>query len=56
MAQAKLAAGEGDRQFLETKVTTARFFFTKMLPEAHGLFARIMAGSAPVMALHADAF
>ena len=56
VAQAKLAAGEGERQFLETKVATARFFFTKMLPEAHGLFARIMAGAGPVMALHADAF
>jgi alkylation response protein AidB-like acyl-CoA dehydrogenase len=55
-AFASQARGEGDQVFLDSKIKTARFFFTKMLPEAHGLFARIMAGSAPVMALEAEAF
>jgi hypothetical protein len=55
-AYAKLPAANGDRAFYDAKIKTARFFFTKMLPEAHGLFARIMAGSAPVMALEADVF
>jgi len=55
-AYARLPAANGDRRFFETKIATARFFFTKMLPEAHGLFPRILAGSAPVMALEAEAF
>ncbi|MCC7055007.1 MAG: acyl-CoA dehydrogenase C-terminal domain-containing protein [Gemmatimonadaceae bacterium] len=55
-AYTRLPAADGDRLFLETKIHTARFYFTKVLPEAHGLFARIMAGAAPVMALEADAF
>jgi alkylation response protein AidB-like acyl-CoA dehydrogenase len=55
-AYAKLPTANGDRQFYDTKIKTARFFFTKMLPEAHGLVARILAGSAPVMALDAEAF
>ena len=55
-AYAKLPTANGDRAFYEAKVKTARFFFTKMLPEAHGLFARIMAGAAPVMAMEAEEF
>jgi alkylation response protein AidB-like acyl-CoA dehydrogenase len=55
-AYAKLPTANGDRSFYDAKIKTARFFMTKMLPEAHGLFARIMAGSAPVMALEAEAF
>jgi hypothetical protein len=53
---AKLPTANGDRQFYDSKIKTARFFFTKMLPEVHGLFARIMAGSAPVMEMEAEAF
>jgi alkylation response protein AidB-like acyl-CoA dehydrogenase len=52
----RMPTANGDRAFYDAKIKTARFFFTKMLPEAHGLFARIMAGSAPVMALEADVF
>ncbi|MES3036057.1 MAG: acyl-CoA dehydrogenase C-terminal domain-containing protein [Gemmatimonadota bacterium] len=52
----RLPTANGDRAFHDAKIKTARFFFTKMLPEAHGLFARIMAGSAPVMALEAEGF
>jgi alkylation response protein AidB-like acyl-CoA dehydrogenase len=55
-AYAKLPTANGERSFYDAKIKTARFFFTKMLPEAHGLFARIMAGSAPVMALEAEVF
>ncbi len=56
VAIAKLPTANGDRAFFDAKVKTARFFVTKMLPEVHGLFARIMAGSGPVMALQADGF
>ena len=53
---AKMPTANGDRGFHDAKIKTARFFFTKMLPEVHGLFARIMAGAAPVMALEAEGF
>ncbi len=53
---AKMPTANGNRSFYDAKIKTARFFFTKMLPEAHGLFARILAGAAPVMALEAEGF
>ena len=53
---AKLPTATGDRSFHDAKIKTARFFMTKMLPEVHGLFARIMAGAGPVMALEAEGF
>lgn len=42
--------------FYQAKLTTARFFFTKVLPETSGLLATIMTGAAPVMALDAADF
>ncbi len=56
VAIGKLPTANGNRTFYEAKVKTARFFMTKMLPEVHGLFARIMAGAGPVMALEAEGF
>jgi alkylation response protein AidB-like acyl-CoA dehydrogenase len=55
-AYRRMPTANGDRAFHDAKIKTARFFFTKMLPEAHGLFARIMAGAEPVMAMEAEAF
>jgi 3-(methylthio)propanoyl-CoA dehydrogenase len=45
VASAKLAAG-GDREFLEGKLRTARFYADHVLPQAHAL-ARIVKGGAP---------
>ncbi len=56
VALSRLPTANGDRAFYDAKVKTARFFMTKMLPEVHGLFARIMAGAGPVMALEAEGF
>jgi alkylation response protein AidB-like acyl-CoA dehydrogenase len=56
VAIGKLPTANGNRSFYDAKVKTARFFMTKMLPEVHGLFARIMAGAGPVMALEAEGF
>jgi len=56
VSMARMPTANGDRAFHDAKIKTARFFFTKMLPEVHGLFARIMAGAAPVMALEAEGF
>ena len=57
VARAKLAEGvNGDASFYEAKIKTARFFMTKMLPENSALFAKIMAGSEPLMAFEDEAF
>jgi alkylation response protein AidB-like acyl-CoA dehydrogenase len=41
----------GDARFYRAKVATARFYVTKLLPQAQALAAQIAAGAAPVMAL-----
>ncbi|HYD70842.1 acyl-CoA dehydrogenase C-terminal domain-containing protein [Azospirillum sp.] len=55
-AAAKLAAGEGDARFYDTKVKTARFFFAKLLPQTDALFRTILAGGETLMAVEAEAF
>lgn len=55
-AQAGLASGEGDAQFYENKLVTARYFFSHLLPETKVHRARVEAGAANVMALAAEAF
>lgn len=52
----KLAAGTGDRRFLEAKQKTARFYFTRLLPETATLLAAIQSGSGPIMAMDAADF
>ncbi|MBK3775559.1 acyl-CoA dehydrogenase [Azospirillum brasilense] len=56
VAQAKLAAGEGNATFLEAKIRTARFYMTKLLPQTNALFITIMAGSKPLMEMEENAF
>ena len=41
--------GQGEDDFYDGKVQTARFFMTKVLPQTSALFSQIMAGSKPVM-------
>ena len=53
VARRKLAAGEGDAAFLQTKLQTARFYVAKLLPQARGLSATIAAGAEPVMSVDA---
>ena len=56
-AAAKLiAAGEGDRAFLDAKLVTARFYAERMLPETGALRRKIEGGSASIMALPVEAF
>lgn len=50
-AQKKMESGEGDKDFYESKVMTARFFMTRMLPEADARFKMVMAGASPLMDL-----
>jgi alkylation response protein AidB-like acyl-CoA dehydrogenase len=54
-AKAKLAEG-GDATFYGSKLKTARFFMTKILPEAEMHFRTIMAGAKPLMELGVDEF
>ncbi|MDF1737318.1 MAG: acyl-CoA dehydrogenase C-terminal domain-containing protein [Minwuia sp.] len=55
-AQERLASGEGDAAFYETKLATARFFMERMLPDMHAHAAKAMSGGATLMALSEDAF
>lgn len=49
VAQEKLADGTGDKEFLEAKIKTARFFMARMLPEADARFKMVMAGGDTLM-------
>ena len=56
-AYARLDSAPADRRaFLETKLVTARFFCTQLLPQANGLLPAIVAGAADVVALDPDQF
>ena len=56
VAQRKLAAGEGDKQFLEAKLKTARFYFARLMPQTATLLAVIQSGAGPVMAPSVEEF
>lgn len=53
---AKLASGSGDRRFHEAKLKTARFYFSRVLPETATLLGAIQSGAAPIMAFEAAEF
>jgi hypothetical protein len=55
-AHKKLSAGDGDGQFFEAKIATARFFADHFLAQASGLRSAIIDGSAGVLALNEDQF
>lgn len=48
-AQRKLAAGEGDAELLKAKVTTARFYFARIMPQVRAMQVVVGSGAAPVM-------
>lgn len=56
IAQAQLAAGEGDADFLKNKLVTARFYAEHLLPRTQSHLAAVQAGSESIMALAEDAF
>jgi len=55
-AQAGLAAGDARADYLKNKLTTAKFFMEKILPETSMRKIRIEAGADSVMELTAEAF
>ncbi|MEO7520895.1 MAG: acyl-CoA dehydrogenase C-terminal domain-containing protein [Gemmatimonas sp.] len=56
VAARKIADGSGDRRFNEAKIKTARFYFSRVLPEAATLLAAIGSGAGPIMAFGVDEF
>ena len=55
-AQAGLDAGQGDADFLKTKLATGRYYMKRQLPMTATHLARIQSGATPVMELAAEAF
>ncbi len=55
-AYARLEKGGGDAAFYDSKIKTARFFFTRMLPETDARFKALMAGANTLMELEAANF
>lgn len=56
-AAAKLkAAGEGDAAFLDAKLTTARYYAERIMPDAGALRRKIESGSEALMALPPEMF
>jgi hypothetical protein len=56
VAHAKLAGGSGEEQFYKAKITTAQFFFDRLLPPATAQFMAIRSGKASMMDMPEDAF
>jgi hypothetical protein len=55
-AYVALDAGSEDRDFLQAKIATGRFYMARQLPACGMHLARIESGADPVMALAAEAF
>ncbi|MBV8573537.1 MAG: acyl-CoA dehydrogenase C-terminal domain-containing protein [Acetobacteraceae bacterium] len=56
IAARKRGAAKGDARFYEAKLTTARFYMERILPQAGALYLSIKAGKAAMMALKEEAF
>jgi len=56
VASEQLAAGEGDKAFLEAKLVTARFYAEQQLPLCTALRHRVKAGAGAMMALAPEQF
>ena len=55
-ARGKLAAGDGDAEYLNAKLATGRYYMARQLPMTATHLKRIESGAEPVMALEAEAF
>ena len=54
VAGQQLAAGEGNKPLLESKLVSARFYFEKLLPEIHWLLSDIESGKGSLMDMGDD--
>ncbi|MDP6981446.1 MAG: acyl-CoA dehydrogenase C-terminal domain-containing protein, partial [Myxococcota bacterium] len=55
-SQARLAAGQGDSTFHEAKLTTARFYFARILPRVEVHATAALAGAESVMSIPDEGF
>ena len=55
-AQCMIAAGEGDAAFLNAKLTTARFYAERIMPDASALRRKIEGGAESMMAMPVEMF
>ena len=55
-AQRMIAAGEGDAAFLNAKLTTARFYAERIMPDASALRRKIEGGAESMMAMPVEMF
>jgi hypothetical protein len=55
-AQEQIAAGVGDRDFLNAKLITARYYAERYFPDAGALRRKLEAGSDAMMAMPAHSF
>ncbi len=51
VAHTALKAGTDERDFYEAKLTTARFYMERILPQVAGLLAAVKSGKGAMMAL-----
>ena len=56
LAGMRLAFGTEEKAFYKAKITTATYFFERMLPQVSAHFLSIKAGKTSMMALAEDAF
>ncbi|MCP5420072.1 MAG: acyl-CoA dehydrogenase C-terminal domain-containing protein [Gammaproteobacteria bacterium] len=56
VAQEKLAAGAGNEQFYKDKLTLAKFFFERMMPDLQAHMAKLKSGADTLMAMDTDSF
>ena len=56
IALARLDDGADDAAFYETKLTTARFFMERLLPDTSALAQKVTAGAGTMMSLDAERF
>jgi alkylation response protein AidB-like acyl-CoA dehydrogenase len=56
IASKELAGGTAEKAFYESKLTTARFFFKRLLPRTRGLVETMQAGADTLMSLDEASF
>ena len=56
MISSQKLATSNERSFYQSKIDTAQFYFAKLLPQTSSLFATIMTGAKPLMAMNDETF
>jgi hypothetical protein len=56
VAQSKIAQGSSEKAFYQAKITTARFYYQRMLPRTRGLVETMQSGADNLMSLDEEHF